>query len=201
MILPIYLYGTRIWDSPAKKIDTFDDKLVGLIRNMFETLRGADGVGLSATQVGLRVSLFVMDTSGMEGHEDESPLVVINPEILSSSDEVETLEEGCLSIPGISVEVTRPESIIARFMDGTFQAVEAEYSGTMGRVFQHEYDHLHQRFITDRVSILKRQILKPNLSKIKRGEVVTRYPVISLSDEKITGRSKVFDYDLREQMK
>jgi peptide deformylase len=201
MIMPIFLYGTRVWDGPVRKIGSLDEKLVGLIHSMFETMQTADGVGLSATQVGLRLSLFVMDISEMEGHAGESPLVVINPEILSSSEEVEALEEGCLSIPGTNVEVTRPESIIARFRDGNFQTVESEYSGTMARVFQHEYDHLHQKFITDRVSTLKRQILKPNLSKIKRGEIVTRYSVVSAFDEKMTKRPEIFDYDLQDRSK
>ncbi|HEY9165311.1 MAG TPA: peptide deformylase [Candidatus Kryptonia bacterium] len=194
MIMPIYLYGTRVWDGTVRKIDTFDEKLVGIIRNMFETLRSADGVGLSATQVGFRISLFVMDISEMEGYADEQPLVVINPEILSSSEETKTLEEGCLSVPGICLEVTRPESIIVRFTDGNFQTVECEYSVALARVFQHEFDHLHQKFITDRVSALKRHILKPNLSKIKRGEIITRYPVISPPDEKVMRRPEVFDY-------
>jgi peptide deformylase len=198
MILPVYLYGTRVWDGPVRRIDGLDEKLVGIIRNMFETLRSADGVGLSATQIGLRISLFVMDSSDMKGCEGEKPLVVINPEILSSSEDVETMEEGCLSIPNIRLEVPRPESIITRFTDGNFQPIETEYSGIMARVFQHEYDHLHQKFITDRVSTLKRQILKPNLSKIKRGEIITQYPIISPHDEKIMRRPGVFDYDLQD---
>lgn len=200
MILPIYLYGTKVWACPVRKIDTLDEKLVGLIRNMFETLQSADGVGLSATQVGLRVSLAVMDISEIKGYEGEKPVVAINPEILESSGEG-IMEEGCLSIPDIRVEVNRASSIAVRFMDGNFKEVITWLTGMWARVFQHEYDHLHQKFITDRTSTLKRQILKPSLSKIKSGEIFTRYPVMSPYDEKIIKRPKVFDYDIHDQVK
>ncbi len=200
MIMPIHLYGTRVWNGPVREITQFDEKLVGLIHNMFETMQSADGVGLSATQVGLRLSLAVMDISEMKGYESEKPLVVINPEILESSGEC-TMEEGCLSIPEIRVDVTRGNSIAVRFTDGNFLKVITWFTGMWARVFQHEYDHLHKKFITDRVSTLKRQILKPNLSKIKRGEVVTRYSVVSAFDEKMTKRPEIFDYDLQDRSK
>lgn len=86
MMMPIYLYGTKVFDEPVRRITQFDNRLVGLIRNMFETLVNGDGIGLAANQAGLPLSLFVMDLSGMENHEDEKPLAVINPDILSSSD-------------------------------------------------------------------------------------------------------------------
>ncbi len=143
MIMPIYLYGTRVWDAPAREITGFDEKLVGLIHDMFETMHRADGVGLSATQVGMRVSLAVMDISEMEGHENEKPLVAINPEILESSGE-RAMEEGCLSVPGIRSEVVRAETITVRFTDGAFHPIETELTGMWARVFQHEYDHLNQ---------------------------------------------------------
>jgi peptide deformylase len=194
MIMPINLYGTRVWDGPVRHITGFDDKLIGLIHDMFETMESADGVGLSATQVGLRISLAVMDISGMEGHENEEPLVAINPEILESSGEC-AMEEGCLSIPGIRSEVVRADTLTVRFTDGAFQPVEAELSGVWARVFQHEYDHLNQKFIVDRLSAVKRQLLKPKLSKIKRGEALTRYPVVSAVDEKMKRNLGIPEYD------
>ena len=201
MIMPIYLYGTRVWEGPVRTIQSLDERLVGLIRDMFETMHNDEGVGLSATQVGLRISLAVIDTSEMEGHEDEKPLVVINPNILSYSEELVSMEEGCLSIPEIRAEVTRPGSVIVRYEDGNFQTVEAEYTGILARVFQHEYDHLHGRFFVDRLSSVKRHILKPKLSKIKRADIIARYSSVSAFDEKMTKRSKAFDYDLHEQLR
>jgi peptide deformylase len=183
MIMPIYLYGTKVWDGPARKVAKFDNGLVGLIRDMFETMHSADGIGLAANQVGLQLSLAVMDISEMEDYKNEKPLVVINPEILESSGE-RVMEEGCLSIPGIRDEVTRADSIRVRFTDGNFKRVETELSGMWARVFQHEYDHLQQKFFINRLSGVKRQILKPKLSKVKRGDVQAKYPVFSAVDEK-----------------
>ncbi|MFZ1081919.1 MAG: peptide deformylase [Candidatus Kryptoniota bacterium] len=186
MIMPIHLYGTKVWDGPAKKVAKFDDKLAGLIRDMFETMHNADGIGLAANQVGLQMSLAVIDISIMEDYADEKPLVVVNPEILEGSGE-KVMEEGCLSVPGIRDEVTRADKITVRFTNGNFERVETELSGMWARVFQHEYDHLQQRFFVNRLSSVKRQILKPKLSKVKRGEMLARYPVVSVIDEKKLG--------------
>ncbi len=183
MIMPIHLYGTKVWDVPAKKVTRFDDSLVGLIRDMFETMHNADGIGLAANQVGLALSLAVMDISVMEDYASEKPLVAINPEILESGGEY-TLEEGCLSVPGIRDEVTRADSIRVRYTDGNFERIETELSGMWARVFQHEYDHLQQKFFINRLSGVKRQILKPRLAKIKRNEISSRYPVVAAVDEK-----------------
>ncbi len=182
MIMPIYLYGTRVWNSPPKRITKFDGKLVGLIRDMFETMENADGIGLAANQVGLPISLAVMDISVMDDYKDEKPLVVINPEILESSGEY-VMEEGCLSVPGVRDEVTRADSIKVRFTDGSFERIETELTGMWARVFQHEYDHLQQKFFINRLSGVKRQLLKPRLSRIKRGDVQTHYSVVSSVDE------------------
>lgn len=183
MILPIHLYGTQVWDGPARKVSKFDEKLVGLIRDMFETMHNADGIGLAANQVGLQLSMAVMDISVMDDYKDEDPLVVINPEILESTGE-RVMEEGCLSVPGIRDEVLRANSIKVRFTNGNFEKVETELTNMWARVFQHEYDHLQQKFFVNRLSGVKRQILKPKLAKVKRGEMKAQYPVFSAVDEK-----------------
>lgn len=95
---------------------------------MFETMREADGIGLSANQVGLRLSLAVIDLSVMKDFEDEKPLVVVNPEILELSGE-DTMEEGCLSVPGIRADVTRAQSIAVHFIDGNFKEVITWFTG------------------------------------------------------------------------
>lgn len=197
MLMPIHLYGTRVWNDPVHEITRFDYKLVGLIHDMFETMHSADGVGLSATQVGLRISLAVIGISEMEGCAGEKPLVVINPEILESSGEC-AMEEGCLSIPEIRSEVTRADSVAVRFTDGNSRQAMTWFTGMTARVFQHEYDHLHQKFFVDRLSGVKRQLLKPKLSTVRRGEAVTRYPAVSAVDEKMTKHPKVFEYDFHE---
>ncbi len=197
MIMPIYLYGTNVWEGPTRPITRFDDKLVGLIHDMFETMHTADGVGLSATQVGLRISLAVMDISEMEGYENENPFVAINPEIVESRGE-RVMEEGCLSVPGIRSDVLRADTIAVRFTDATFQPVETELTGIWARVFQHEYDHLRQKFFVDRLSGVKRQLLKPKLSKVKKGEVLTRYPAVSAFDEKIKKNREIPEYGFHD---
>lgn len=194
MIMPIHLYGAAVWNGPVREIDGAGDKLVRLVRDMFETMHESDGVGLSATQVGLRFALAVIDLSDVKGRETEKPLVVINPEILESGGE-SVMDEGCLSIPGIRAEVARAETVVVRFRDGSFRWVEAEFTGMPARVFQHEYDHLHQKFFVDRLSGVKRQLIKPKLSKIRRGEAVARYPVLSAADEKRTKRARAVEYD------
>ncbi|HEY9167642.1 MAG TPA: peptide deformylase [Candidatus Kryptonia bacterium] len=183
MILPIHLYGTHIWGIPVKRVTKFDDKLVGLIRDMFETMHNADGIGLAATQVGLSISMAVIDISVMENYSTEKPLVMINPEILEVRGE-RKMEEGCLSVPGIHDEVTRGEEISVRFTNGSFERVETDLSGMWARVFQHEFDHLQLKFFVNRLSSVRRQLLKPKLSKIKRGDVPTNYPVLSHLAEK-----------------
>ena len=183
MLLPIYLYGTQVWSRPVKKVTKFDDHLVGLIRDMFETMHSADGIGLAATQVGLSMSLAVIDISVMEDYADEKPLVVINPEILETSGEY-VMEEGCLSVPGIRDDVTRADAIKVRFTDGNFDRIETELTGIWARVFQHEYDHLQLKFFVNRLSSVKRQLLKPKLSRIKRGEMKIKYTAVSALDEK-----------------
>ncbi len=197
MIMPIHLYGAGVWDKPVREVTGFDDKLAGLIRDMLETMYKADGVGLSATQVGLRIQLAVIDVSGMECCGDSKPLVVINPEILESNGE-SVLEEGCLSIPGVRGEVSRAEKITVRFSDGTFKPVEAQFAGMPARVFQHEYDHLHQKFFVDRLSRTKRRLIKPKLSKVRRGEAMVRYPVVSVVDEKKTKCREPLRYDFQD---
>ena len=199
MIMPIYLYGTKAFDKPVHRVTQFNDKLVGLTRNMFETLANGDGIGLAANQIGLPVSLFVIDLSEMEAHEEEKPLAVINPVILSSSDSSVTIEEGCLSIPGVREEVTRPESITVSFTDGTFNTIRTELSGVSARVFQHEYDHLHQKFFVDRLSGVKRQLLKPKLSRVRRGEFATHYPAISAVDDKMKKGREIPEYDFLDR--
>lgn len=186
MVIPICLYGTNVWREPVSLVTEFDARLVRLIRDMFETMHKSGGVGLSANQVGVRLALAVVDLSMAKGYVGEKPLVLINPEIIDSEGE-DTMQEGCLSIPGVRSEVSRAKSVAVRFIDGNFKEVITRFAGMWARVFQHEYDHLHQEFFVDRLSTMKRQILNPQLAKIESGEVTASYPVVSANHEKKMG--------------
>jgi peptide deformylase len=177
MVLPIYLYGDPIFKRPVKRVEKVDDKFIELLRNMFDTMKNADGIGLAATQVGISLSVAVIDISVIEEHRDFKPMAIINPEIIESSGE-EIMEEGCLSIPGIRADVLRPSRVILRYFDLDMKINEIEGEGLLARVFQHEVDHLNGKFFIDHLSPIKLKILKPKLSKVRKGKVNPPYPVV-----------------------
>jgi peptide deformylase len=112
-----------------------------LIQSMFHTMRVHKGIGLAAPQVGINKRLFVADIG-------EGPIAVINPKILTTDDAV-TMEEGCLSMPGVSIEIERPKRIVVEYTDEHNQPVKAEFEELMARVFLHENDHLNGKLILD----------------------------------------------------
>jgi peptide deformylase len=185
-VLPIYTYGTDVLRKKTKPITELDDTTVALIMNMFETMHKANGIGLAANQIGRSVALAVIDMSALEEHKDEKPLVLINPEIIQFSKEEKTIEEGCLSIPEIREEITRPETIKVKFKDANFVDTEMEVGKMLARVMQHEIDHLNGVFFIDHLSAVKRRMLKGGLEKIKRGEVETDYLLASKKQPVLT---------------
>lgn len=188
MILPIYLYGDPIFKKPAKKLKNVDDNFIETLKDMFETMEVADGIGLAATQVGIPYSFAVIDVSVYEEYKDFKRMVIINPEIIYSSGE-EVMQEGCLSIPGIRAEIIRPAKVVLRYQDIDFKTNEIECEGLLARVVQHEVDHLYGKFFIDYLSPVNLKVLKPKLIKIRRGEVKTHYPVV------IPGTKKVISPD------
>ncbi len=184
MILPIYLYGDPIFKKPAQKVKKIDDKFIETLKDMFETMEVADGIGLASTQVGIPYSFAVVDVSAYEEYKDFKRMVIINPEIIYSSGE-EIMEEGCLSIPGIRAEIIRPNKIVLRYQDIDFKVNEIECDGLLARVIQHEVDHLLGKFFIDYLSPIRLKTLKPRLVKIKRGEVKTHYPVVIPGTRKV----------------
>lgn len=188
MIMPIHLYGDPVFKKPAKKLTDINDDFIETLKNMFETMEIADGIGLAATQVGIPYSFAVIDVSIYEEYKDFKRMVIINPEIIYSSGE-EIMEEGCLSIPGIRAEIIRPAKVVLRYRDIDFKVNELECDGLLARVVQHEVDHLYGKFFIDYLSPVNLKILKPKLTKIRKGEVRTHYPVV------VPGTKKVINLD------
>ena len=132
----------KILRKKAAKVSEIDDKIVGTIADMFETMRNASGIGLAANQIGLNKQIFVVDISPVEDYEKYKPIVMINPRITSKSDETISIEEGCLSIPDLRAEVIRPKSVFVSFFDVNMKEHTIEADELFARVIQHEYDHL-----------------------------------------------------------
>jgi len=184
-VLPISVYGTQVLRTKAKPVESLDDKIIGLIRDMFETMSVAGGIGLAANQVGIPVQLIVVDISDVEEGKTAAGgvrMALINPVILSQEGE-DTMEEGCLSIPGVREMVTRARKIHVRFRDANFELKEMEAEGLLARVILHEYDHLMGVLFIDRIPSLKRTMMKAKLNQIKRGEVEVQYEIVTQEAE------------------
>jgi len=182
MILPIYTYGNAVLRKEAEEINSDYPNLKALIDNMFETMHNAEGVGLAAPQIGLPIRLFVID---LQAFKEDNPeladfkIVMINPEMLETSEDTETKEEGCLSVPGIHENVSRATKIKISYFDADFNKHTDEFEGFKARVIQHEYDHLEGIFFTDKINPLRRQLLKSKLANIAKGKAETKYRVKS----------------------
>ncbi|MBR6018200.1 MAG: peptide deformylase [Paludibacteraceae bacterium] len=177
MILPIYLYGQPVLRKPTEEIENTPE-LKQLIADMYETLTAAEGCGLAAPQIGKPWRLFVVDGAELEEDYPECKgfkKTFINPEIVELSEETSTYSEGCLSLPGISENVVRPERVTINYLDENFQEHEETYSGFCARIILHEYDHLEAHVFTDRISPIRRQFCKGKLTNIAKGKVGARY--------------------------
>lgn len=180
MILPIYTYGQPVLRKIAADIAEDYPELPTLIENMFQTMAHADGVGLAAPQVGLPIRLFVIDASALADdfpEIDTRKRVFINPEIVETSEETVTYEEGCLSLPGIHEKVIRPKEIVIRYMDENFEEHTDHYDGFFARIVQHEYDHLEGHVFSDRVSPIRRQMISGKLTNISKGKARCAYKI------------------------
>lgn len=165
-LLAIRKYGDPVLRLKAKPIELFDDELAQFVEDMIETMQAAEGIGLAAPQVGVSKALCVVDVGLIE--EGKKPQAYINPEIVDEFGEKTTLEEGCLSIPGVNEEVTRIEGIRLRYQDLHGKSHEMQCTGMLARVLQHEIDHLHGIFFTDRLGPMKRKLLAKKLRAIAR---------------------------------
>lgn len=181
MILPVYLYGHPVLRKIAEPIAPDYPDLKQLIDNMWETMYHTDGVGLAAPQIGKSIKLIVLDGSALADSFTEckdSKFVLINPEleVIEDSGPV-SRDEGCLSLPGMSEPVKRVEHIRLRWQDADFNSHEAEFSGFLSRIMQHEYDHLIGHVYIDRVSPIRRSLVRGKLNNIVKGKVNCGYNV------------------------
>lgn len=185
MTLPIVAYGDPVLRKIAQDIDKDYPELDKLIANMWETMYKANGVGLAAPQIGLAIRLFVIDTSPFAEDEDFSPeeqamlkdfkRVFINAQMIEEEGKNWSFNEGCLSIPDIREDVTRKDTITIQYLDDQFNEVTETFDGLLARVIQHEYDHIEGILFTDKLSSLKRRLLKGKLSNISKGNIVVEY--------------------------
>lgn len=184
MKLPIVAYGDPILRKKAAEIDEDYPNLKQLISDMFETMYAARGVGLAAPQVGLPIRLFVIDASPFaEDDEDgegdpalkDFKKVLINPIIIEEKGEKWSFNEGCLSIPDINEDIIRPSQVVINYLDEDFEEHEVELSGLAARVVQHEYDHIEGKLFVDKLSPLKKAMLKGKLEAISKGMVQVGY--------------------------
>ena len=168
MILPITLLGDKILRKKVSRVAKVDIKTIELIKNMFETMRNANGIGLAANQVGADKNLFILDISKVEGYEEIKPMVLINPKIIERSEELIIFEEGCLSIPDFSENVERPMKLVVKGqnINGNEMTIEAE--GILARCFCHEIDHLNGVLFIDHLSSLKRTLIKNKIKKLAK---------------------------------
>ncbi|MBN1253124.1 MAG: peptide deformylase [Bacteroidales bacterium] len=178
MVFPVSIIGSSVLRQVAKDIDKNYPELDKFIENMFETMDKSDGVGLAAPQIGKSIRLFVIDTSPMS--EDDPSLinfrkVFINARIIERTGDFDIMEEGCLSIPGISEEVKRETKIVIEYVDENFEFHRDEYEGLAARVIQHEYDHLDGVLFTDRISPLRKKLIKGKLLAISKGKFEAKY--------------------------
>lgn len=181
-IIPVTMCGDKILRKKTAKVNEIDDKTVGIIADMFETMRNANGIGLAANQIGLNRQIFVVDISPVEGYEKYKPIAMINPKIFSKSDETISIEEGCLSIPELREEVIRPESIEVSFFDINMKEHSIEANELLARVIQHEYDHLQGILFIDYFDDELKKRYKKHLDKIRKRKLDIEYPISSSTD-------------------
>ncbi len=185
MILPVVAYGDPVLRKVAKEINKDYPKLNEVIENMWETQYNASGVGIAAPQVGMSIRLFVIDASPFADDEDLNQeeqdflkgfkRVFINPTIIEETGEEWAFNEGCLSIPNVREDVFRQEQITVEYFDENWEKQQETLTGLAARVVQHEYDHIEGVLFTDKLSTLKKRLIKGKLSNITKGKVNADY--------------------------
>lgn len=185
MILPIVGYGDPVLRKVCDDVTSEYPNLQEIIVNMYDTMYNAYGVGLAAPQVGLPIRLFVIDTEPFSDSEDLSKeeqeqlkgfkQTFINAKMLKEEGEEWGFNEGCLSIPDVREDVYRNETITIEYFDEKFNKKTEVYNGLIARVIQHEYDHIEGILFTDKISTLKRTLIKKKLQNIMDGKARPDY--------------------------
>ena len=161
-IRSILTFPEPVLRKKAKKVTTFDDELIQLAQDMGETMYAAPGVGLAANQIGVLLQIVVVDIS--ESEEEKKFISLINP-VISEGEGYVTDEEGCLSVPGYTADVTRAEWITVKALNGEGEPIELTAEGLPAIAIQHEIDHLDGTLFIDRISRLKRELIKRKIKK------------------------------------
>lgn len=185
MIIPIYGYGEAVLRQVGEDITPDYPNLNTIIDNMYDTMYNAFGVGLAAPQVGLPIRLFIIDTEPFSDSDDLSKeeqkqlkgfrKTFINAKILLEDGEEWAFNEGCLSIPDVREDVTRNERITIEYCDEAFNKKTEVFDGLIARVIQHEYDHIEGVLFTDKISTLKKTLIKKKLQNIMDGKAFPDY--------------------------
>ena len=185
MILPIVAYGDPVLKKVGVDIDKNYPNLNALLDNMFETMYNASGVGLAAPQIGLAIRLFIVDTTPFSDDEDLSEQeqkalngfkrIFINATILNEEGDEWAFNEGCLSIPDVREDVFRKPKVTIEYLDENFKLHTEIFDGLIARVIQHEYDHIEGVLFTDKLSSLKKRLIKGRLGNISKGKIDVEY--------------------------
>lgn len=164
-IYPIIKYGDPVLEKAGAPVEKFDDKLEQLAEDMFASMYAAQGVGLAAPQIGLSVQVAVVDVTA--GKNPEAKIVLVNPEVIHSEGEARE-EEGCLSVPGFRGYVMRPQFVTVRAQNLKGESFEIRGENLLARAFCHEIDHLHGVLFLQHLGMLKRDLIKRKIKKLKK---------------------------------
>tara|TARA_B100001540_G_scaffold136943_1_gene121713 strand:- start:5447 stop:6001 length:555 start_codon:yes stop_codon:yes gene_type:complete len=178
MILPVIAFGSQILREKCVNISKDLENFTELVDNMWETMYAAHGVGLAAPQINRNLRLFIIDTAPfVEDDTGEKPVkkVFVNPVIIEESGEEWEFNEGCLSIPEVREDIKRKSIIKIEYFDQNFNKHIEEYNGVTARVIQHEYDHINGVLFIDKISPLRKRMIKGKLIDISKGKIPTNY--------------------------
>lgn len=181
MNLPVVAYGHTTLRKVSEEIDKDYPDLEKFIADMFETMYSSDGIGLAAPQVNRSIRLFIVDGTPFADKMPELSdfkKIFINPYILEESGKEVTMDEGCLSIPNIREDVKRQSEVVIEYYDENWELKEEKYSGFAARVIQHEYDHLEGILFTDKISPLRKTLIRRKLQDISKGKIDVGYRMI-----------------------
>ncbi|MCA9525087.1 MAG: peptide deformylase [Myxococcales bacterium] len=189
MVLEVLPWPNPYLRKRADEVEAFDDELRAFVADMEETMHDRDGLGLAATQVGRNMRLLILDPYAFEGDEGRGKpnVVVINPEVVWQSEETITGEEGCLSFPGVFIQVERPHRVRIRARDAQGEAFEIEGEGLGARAILHEIDHLNGVVMIDHVGHLSRQRA---LKKHQKNQKVKLAAEREEAGRKVVGRKR-----------
>ncbi|PHS63348.1 MAG: peptide deformylase [Flavobacterium sp.] len=185
MIYPIVAYGDPVLRKMGKEISKDYPKFDEILENMFETMYNALGIGLAAPQVGIPIRLFIVDATPFADDEEFSEeerefladfkQVFINAKIIEETGDEWAFNEGCLSIPDVREDVFRNPDIKIEYFDENFKKHTKEFNGIVARIIQHEYDHIQGVLFTDKLSPIKKRLIKGKLSNISKGKIRVDY--------------------------